>query len=217
MIKLNLFKLENVSYKINQEEILKEISLTIPKNSFTVIAGESGSGKSTLLKCLSSLISFTSGKLWYQETDVKHLNYPKYRQEVSYCFQTPLLFGKTVWDNLVYPYEIRHLTPDEQRINDLLAEVGLSGFQNKEIQQISGGERQRVALVRSLLFMPKVLLLDEITSALDQKNKQIIWDFIHRMADKYQLTIISVTHQSEEIAKASNVIYLASGRVIDHE
>lgn len=214
---MELFNLQNVMFNVNQQTILQNISMVIPKNSFTVLTGPSGSGKSTLLKLLGSLLSPTSGTIEYQGQPIDRLKPTEYRQQVSYCVQTPVLFGKTVADNLRFPFEIRHLDFDVNHADLLLSRVGLAGFMNKSIHEISGGEKQRVALIRNVMFYPKVLLLDEITSALDEDNKAIIWKFIGELHHQHQISVISVTHQQAEIKQATHVIMLKEGRVITHE
>ncbi len=131
----------------------------------------------------------------------------QYRREVSYFFQTAQLFGKTVRDNLAFPYEIRRIPFDESRATQLLQRAGLTdNYLDQAIGTLSGGERQRVALVRNLQFIPQVLLLDEITSALDQENREIIWQFIDELAQTNELTIVMVSHLKEDIALAERVI-----------
>lgn len=214
---MNCFEIKNVNYTVKEQHILKNINIEIPDGSFTVVSGPSGSGKSTLLKVIGSLISPTSGDIIYHEKNQSSYSPQEYRQEVSYCFQTPVLFGETVRDNLKFPYEIRGLDFDEGRAQQLLDTIGLSGFIDKGINDISGGEKQRVALIRNVIFMPKVLLLDEITSALDTESKQEVWKFINKLYSEEKLTIISVTHQVDEIENATHKIIIENGSVVNYE
>lgn len=213
---MNCFELKDINYEIAGQIILKSLNLKIARGSFTVISGPSGSGKSTFLKILSSLISPTSGTLLYEDKDQSTYDPQDYRKEVSYCFQTPVLFGSTVRDNLKFPYDIRGIGFDVKHASSLLNSVGLSDFMDKSINEISGGEKQRVALIRNVIFMPKVLLLDEVTSALDAESKQAVWKFVNDLYKTAGLTIISVTHQADEIENATNTIMIEEG-MIAHE
>lgn len=212
-----MFDLKNVNYEIKGQVILRPITLSIPQNAFIVVSGPSGSGKSTLLKILGGLVSYTDGILLYNGKQQKEYNMQDYRKEVSYFFQTPVLFGETVRDNLKFPYDIRGLEFDETHVQALLNRVGLSDFMNKGIHEISGGEKQRVALIRNVVFMPKVLLLDEVTSALDIESKEAVWNFVNYLYKTEGLTIISVTHHSDEIQNATHRIIIEEGSVTDYE
>lgn len=212
-----MFDLKNVNYEIKGQVILRPITLSIPQNAFIVVSGPSGSGKSTLLKILGGLVSYTDGILLYNGKQQKEYNMQDYRKEVSYFFQTPVLFGETVRDNLKFPYDIRGLEFDETHVKALLNRVGLSDFMNKGIHEISGGEKQRVALIRNVVFMPKVLLLDEVTSALDIESKEAVWNFVNYLYKTEGLTIISVTHHSDEIQNATHRIIIEEGSVTDYE
>ncbi len=212
-----MFDLKNVNYETKGQVILRPINLSIPQNAFIVVSGPSGSGKSTLLKILGGLVSYTDGILLYNGKQQKEYNMQDYRKEVSYFFQTPVLFGETVRDNLKFPYDIRGLEFDETHVQALLNRVGLSDFMNKGIHEISGGEKQRVALIRNVVFMPKVLLLDEVTSALDIESKEAVWNFVNYLYKTEGLTIISVTHHSDEIQNATHRIIIEEGSVTDYE
>ncbi|CAM3741881.1 ATP-binding cassette domain-containing protein [Erysipelothrix urinaevulpis] len=214
---MNEFEIKNLSYTVKDKTILDQLNLTIPQGSWTVISGPSGSGKSTFLKMLGHLISPSQGTIAYKGKDINHINPQSYRQDVSYCFQTPVLFGETVKDNLAFPYEIRGLDFDETHASNLLNTVGLHNFMEKKINDISGGEKQRVALIRNVMFMPKVLLLDEVTSALDTLSKQEVWKFVTKLHTEEKITVISVTHQVDEITNATHKIIIEEGKVVSDE
>ena len=158
---------------------------------------------------MASLLSPTEGTLLFEGQDVASLSPESYRQQVSYCVQTPALFGDTVYDNLIFPWQIRHKTPEPERFINDLARFGLA--QETLIQSInalSGGEKQRVSLIRNLQFLPKVLLLDEITSALDDTNKRNVNEIIHRYVREQNIAVLWVTHDANEISHADDVIRL---------
>lgn len=138
-----------------------------------------------------------------------------YRRSVSYCFQQPSLFGEKVADNLSFPYEIRKQAVDRERILRLLHEVSLEAdYLDKDITSLSGGEKQRIALIRNLIFLPKVLLLDEVTTGLDGDNKAIIHQLIERVHQQ-GVTVIQVTHDQSEIDKAQNIIKIKKGGILE--
>lgn len=207
-----ILALEHVNFKVEQQVILQDISLTVPQGSFITLAGPSGSGKSTILKICARLLTPTSGKIIYQGQNITSIQPNEYRRHVSYCFQQPVLFGETVRDNLDFPYQIRNQEPNEQRQKKLLNQVNLGqDYLDKNISSLSGGERQRVALIRNLIFVPEILLLDEITTGLDTANKEIV----HRLINSYrkQGTILAVTHDTEELKNAEQIVHVERGRV----
>lgn len=179
------------------------------------LIGPSGAGKSTILKLIANLISPTSGKIFFREKDIMTIDPVTYRRSVSYCFQQPSLFGEKVADNLSFPYEIRKQAVDRERILRLLHDVSLEAdYLDKDITSLSGGEKQRIALIRNLIFLPKVLLLDEVTTGLDGDNKAIIHQLIERVHQQ-GVTVIQVTHDQGEIDKAQNIIKIKKGGILE--
>ncbi|MDF7680107.1 iron ABC transporter ATP-binding protein FetA [Enterobacteriaceae bacterium ESL0689] len=204
-----ILRIENIGFQIDSTVILKNICFPLQNGEFKLITGPSGCGKSTLLKIIASLLSPTSGQIFFAGQDINTLSPEIYRQQVSYCTQTPVLFGNTVYDNLIFPWQIRHQKPS--------VEVLIAGLQRfnlteetlqKPINELSGGEKQRVSLLRNLQFLPRVLLLDEVTSALDERNKHNVNDIIHHYVTEEDIAVLWVTHDSSEIAHADDVITL---------
>ena len=210
---MKIFELDNLGLVSPEKIILEEISLSVEAGAHLTITGPSGSGKSSLLKLLAALVSPSSGRIVYQGRDLEDLDPVTYRREVSYCFQQPVLFGQTVRDNMAFPFEIRHLPFDQERVLTALARLNLGPeFLEKPIKELSGGEKQRVALVRNLLFEPKVLLLDEVSSGLDEKTKTLLRTFL---TDLHQagVTLIEVTHDKREIETAGRLLTIVEGRL----
>lgn len=205
-----LFNLKNIFYSVPNQTILKNINLTIEAGDFITISGPSGSGKSTLLKILASMITPTSGSLTYKGETLKKEQITDYRKEVSYFFQQPTLFDETVMDNLKFPFDIRQAEFDKSRVTKLLKRFKLNeSYLDKKIIDLSGGEKQRIAFVRNLVFEPDVLLLDEVTSALDDENKEIIQQFITE--DLKGKTIIWVTHDNGEFKLGKRQLSIVDG------
>ncbi|BEN13329.1 iron ABC transporter ATP-binding protein FetA [Serratia marcescens] len=207
--KKDILRLDDIHYQIDNQVILDSVSFTLGEGEFKLITGPSGCGKSTLLKIISSLMDPTSGNLYFDGRAIGEISPEAYRKQVSYCFQTPALFGNTVYDNLALPYQIRQQSPDERKMQADLTRFGLpEAMLTKSINELSGGEKQRVSLIRNLQFMPRVLLLDEITSALDEENKRNVNEIVHQLVAEHRLAVLWVTHDTEEIAHADEVITL---------
>ena len=199
-----LLELSNISYVVKDKSIIRDVSLSINEGDYLTIVGPSGSGKSTLLKLCSDLISPTSGTITYNGRDLATMDPESYRKEVGYCFQRPYLFAKTVRRNILFPYDIRGLKPDMSRIEYLfdLLHMPLNYIERRN-DELSGGEMQRICLIRSLIFEPNVLLLDEVTSALDTTNTSIVENVIDELHKK-GTTIISITHNEEQSLRMAN-------------
>ncbi|MEQ4679079.1 iron ABC transporter ATP-binding protein FetA [Providencia rettgeri] len=204
-----LLQLSNIGYSIEQKTILDNVQINLQAGDFKLITGPSGCGKSTLLKIVASLISPTQGTIKFQGKDINTILPETYRQQVSYCTQTPTLFGQTVYDNLVFPYQIRKLLFNKDKVISDLHQFSLhESILDKGINELSGGEKQRISLIRNLQFLPQVLLLDEITSALDEENKIIVNEFIHHLTSDKKIGVLWVTHDQDEIAHTNEVITL---------
>ncbi|HCM9245460.1 TPA: iron ABC transporter ATP-binding protein FetA [Enterobacter bugandensis] len=204
-----VLQIKDVGFRVANNTILQHVGFNLSPGEFKLITGPSGCGKSTLLKIVASLLSPTEGTILFEGQDIASFSPESYRQQVSYCVQTPVLFGDTVFDNLIFPWQIRNKTPEPEKFIDDLARFGLAKETlTKSISELSGGEKQRVSLIRNLQFLPKVLLLDEITSALDDANKRNVNEIIHRYARDQNIAVLWVTHDSNEITHADDVITL---------
>lgn len=210
---MSYIEYKNVSY-MDKELILDNISLCIEKGDFLSIVGPSGSGKTTFLKLCCNLISPSSGTITYDGQDYLLYNPTELRKHIAYCFQTPYLFGKTVMDNLKFPFDIRNKKVNTERIKELFTAFQMdASFVNKEIINLSGGEKQRIALIRTLIFPPDVLLLDEVTSALDMDNTKIVEKVIEEL-NKNGVTVLGITHNMEQSRRYANkVLEIQAGRV----
>jgi ABC-type uncharacterized transport system, ATPase component len=208
-----VFEVKHLSYQIGETKILKDINLNIEKGKYVTVVGPSGSGKSTLMRILASMISPTSGDVLFNGQPINSFDPMQYRQRVSYAFQQPTLFGKTVKDNLQFPFEVRKKDFDESLVKKYLEMVNLNeSYITKSVNDVSGGEKQRIALIRNLIFPPEVLITDEVTAGLDAENKAIV----HKMLNEFNkrgLTILRVTHDETEIDDAQNLITIKNGEV----
>lgn len=207
-----LIQINNLTIKTNTQTIISNLSFDVQPNEILTINGPSGSGKSTVLKYLAQLQSpalTTSGDYLFKGENVEDIDPIELRQKVSYCFQAPTLFGETVRDNLQFSYDIRDMDFDEELAKDLLSHVQLpKSYLDKDITTLSGGEKQRVALIRNVQFRPDILLLDEITSALDSDTRKIIWEWLNQYRKENNVTVIIVSHIKKEQQLADRIITL---------
>ncbi|MGG2466478.1 ABC transporter ATP-binding protein [Paraclostridium bifermentans] len=215
---MSILRLKDIRYISDNTQILDSVNLNIEKGDCVSIIGASGSGKSTLLKICSDLISPTNGEIFFEEKNYLDYDPIELRQKISYCVQIPYLFGKSVFDNLSYPFIIRKKEIDEQRILQFMKKLNLdSDYLHKDINALSGGEKQRVALIRNLMFTPDILLLDEVTSALDKENAKIVESLIKEMNDN-GITVIWVTHSLEQSESIFNKrIQIDQGQICTEE
>lgn len=211
-----ILTMENISYKLQEQTIIANISLEIVEGSHVTITGPSGGGKSTLLKLLASLLTPTEGRILFHQQNIAELMPEDYRRKVSYCFQQPSLFGETVKDNFLLPYTIRKKEFQQAHAVALLKQLQLPEvYLDKKITELSGGEKQRVALIRNVLFLPEVLLLDEVTTGLDEESKQIVNKWLLGLNQNQNVTLIRVTHDNEEIAQSKELRRIVAGRLED--
>ncbi|RCX14348.1 putative ABC transport system ATP-binding protein [Anaerobacterium chartisolvens] len=201
---MSLLEFQNVSFDNEGKTILKNISVSIKQGDFISIVGPSGSGKSTFLKLCNNLISPAAGSIMYKGKNINEYNPTELRKSIAYCFQTPCLFGDMVIENIKFPFSIRNAKLDQNRASELFSLFHMSSdYLDKGVRNLSGGEKQRIALIRNLLFKPEALLLDEITSALDTDNTQIVENVIASL-NKEGVTILWITHNREQSRKYAN-------------
>jgi putative ABC transport system ATP-binding protein len=194
--------------------ILRNISFRISIGEILAVTGPSGAGKSTLLRLLNRLEEPTSGTIRLDGEDTCALAPAELRRRIGFVMQRPFLFPGSVGENIAFgpaQHEI-HLAPDA--IESMLEEVGLPDYASRATDTLSGGEAQRVALLRTLANQPELLLLDEPTSALDTANRQSVEDLILRLIRERNLTCIWVTHRPEQARLADRVLHLEAGQAV---
>lgn len=211
---MSLLKLEHISFHADDAEILEAISFSVEAGEMVMLSGPSGSGKSTLLKIIGDLLSPTAGTLWFREEKVADLKPETYRRKVAYVFQIPHLFGASVRENLEYPSKIVGTSADAQAIRDYLKLFQLEeSVLEKRPTSLSGGEKQRIALIRTLLMQPEVLLLDEVTASLDEENAKIIEETVCKLKNQ-GITILWVTHDPRQLSLGTRSLALKHGKVV---
>jgi ABC-type phosphate transport system ATPase subunit len=214
----NKFIIQRLSLKLsNGAAILHDISLEIPAGSITAMIGPSGSGKSSLLRCLNRLWEPPPGSIFIDGGDITAMDVLLLRRRVGMLFQTPALFEGTVADNIAYGPGLQGRRLTSQEVAELLQMAGLdAGLAEKPVDQLSGGQAQRVSLARTLANQPDVLLLDEPTSALDPAATRKIESTIRNLRDTLNLTVLWVSHAFEQVERtADRIVLLVDGRVAE--
>jgi polar amino acid transport system ATP-binding protein len=201
--------------------ILDDFNLTVQKGEVIVIIGPSGCGKSTLLRCINALEDIQSGEILLngQPVESKSKNISEMRQRIGMVFQSYDLFPhKTILDNiLLAPTKVqkRNRTEVEKEAMELLEKVGLADRRDDYPRQLSGGQKQRVAIVRALTMHPEILLLDEITAALDPEMVREVLEVVLSLA-KSGSTMLIVTHEMAFAkAIADRVLFLEHGKIVE--
>ena len=197
-------KLTNINktfYTLNEEtKVLKDINIEVNKGQIVALVGPSGCGKSTLLNLISGLIKPDSGQIIING-------------KIGYMFQKDnLLEWRNVYKNITIGPEIKHLKEDEKEIDDILKKYGLYNFKHYYPKELSGGMKQRVALIRTLILKPDILLLDEPFSSLDYQSKIIVQEDIYKIIKQEKKTTILVTHDITEAIAMADVVYILSSR-----
>jgi thiamine transport system ATP-binding protein len=205
-----------LSVRFGETEAVSDVDLDVPAGSVTAVLGPSGSGKSTLLRAVAGLEQPAAGSIRYDGRDLART--PTHRRGFALMFQDGQLFAhQTVGRNVGYALRLRHMSGRraDDRVEELLALVGLAGYRDRMPSTLSGGERQRVALARSLAVEPRMLLLDEPLSALDRDLRERLAAELHDILHRAGTTALLVTHDQEEaFAIADRLAVLRSGRLV---
>ena len=212
---MNILECNNISLIKNSQTILNNVSFQVTPGDFIGVMGPSGSGKSSLLRLLNLLMSPTQGEIFYKNKNLLDYVPTELRRKIAYVLQKPYLFGTTVQENLVYPYHLLGQSPNFKEIKDYLGQVNLSqNILEKKNTALSGGEQQRIALIRSLLIKPDILLLDEVTAALDEENTRLLEKLIVDEQNRQQLTLLLITHDPKQGKRLSQkILYLKDGSI----
>lgn len=198
-----MFYIQNLKY----ESILDIKELRIKKQKITSIVGKSGSGKTSFLKMLNKMLTPNSGKIFYDGKNIKDINPIKLRREVAMLGQTPAIFPGSIRDNLLIGRKFSNKSSlQDSKLVNLLEDLNLDKSLNQDGDDLSGGEKQRIALARVILNDPKVFLLDEPSSALDNETEDLIINSIVKHSKENNKTLIMVTHSSEIGKEFSDVI-----------
>ncbi len=199
---------------------LNHISFCVRKGEFIAIVGESGSGKSTLLNIVGALDNPSSGKIWIDGKDIFTMPEKKLtvfrRQHIGFIFQSFHLIPElNVEQNIIFPLLLDYQKPNPQFVNELLKVLGIEERRTHLPSQLSGGQQQRVAIGRALVTRPALILADEPTGNLDSRNSQEVIAFLQSMSQKYQQTILMITHNENHAGFADRVFKMSDGILND--
>ena len=223
---MEILKIENLTkvYGSGENEVraLDGVSFSVEKGEFLAIIGPSGSGKSTLLHILGGVDRPTSGKVWLDGQDVYAQDEEQLaifrRRQVGLIYQfynlIPVL---DVVENMTLPVLLDGRKVNEERLNELVETLGLSGRKNNLPNQLSGGQQQRVSIGRALMNAPAVVLADEPTGNLDSRNSQEIVELLRQSNVKYKQTLIVITHDESIALQADRIIAIEDGRIVRDE
>ena len=210
--------IQNLHVCYGKQEVLHDVSLELHPGELISLFGPSGCGKSSILKSIAGLIPIEAGEIRIGETDVTSMA-PEQRGTVI-VFQDLRLFPHmTAAQNLAFPMQLRHVPRHVQKqlVRDLLEEVQLSGFENRKIGEMSGGQQQRIALARALAANPRVLLLDEPFSGLDETLRREMGQLVLRIHKERRLSTILVTHdRAEAMSLSDRIALLKEGHLLQY-
>jgi lipoprotein-releasing system ATP-binding protein len=205
--------------------ILKDINFTLFKGEFCSIIGKSGCGKSTLLYILSTMDTDYEGEVWIDDINMKNKQESDLalvrNEKIGFVFQFHYLLNEfSVLKNVMLPglklakYSEKEV---ESRAYDKLKILGIEKEALKKPNQLSGGQKQRVAIARALINDPTIIMGDEPTGNLDKKNSEIVFDVFKELAEKYNQTLLIVTHDNEFAARTQRIIEMEDGKIISNE
>lgn len=206
----------------NQVKALNGIDLVVNKGEFVAIIGASGSGKSTLLHILGNVDKPTEGKVVVGETDISASNKTQAalfrRRKVGLIYQFyNLIPTLTVRKNILMPLLLDKKKPNQEFFDQIVKSLGIADKLESLPNQLSGGQQQRAAIARSLIYRPALLLADEPTGNLDQKNSKEIIDMLKLSNHNLEQTIVFITHDEKIALEADRIITIADGRIINDE
>lgn len=208
---------QHVDYRIGDMEILSDITGSFPQGRITTLVGPSGAGKSTLLKLCNSLISPQNGEIFVKDKVIGDYDPVELRRMVGMALQSAPMISGTVYENLNLPLDLQGQQLAKEEAIDLLEDVGLKGdLLDRKVKELSGGQRQKVSIARTLVNKPEILLMDEITSSLDRASKHEVEELISKINRKYGTTIIWITHNLQQALEIGDYTWvMMDGQVVE--
>ncbi|MFC3040894.1 energy-coupling factor ABC transporter ATP-binding protein [Virgibacillus xinjiangensis] len=214
-----LIEFRNVSFRYRDEQpwVLNNCSFDIHMNEWAAIIGHNGSGKSTIAKLINGLLFPQEGQILINGKEVNQETVWEIRRDVGMVFQNPdnQFVGTTVQDDVAFGMENRGFTRDKmlEEIDRNLRAVGMQDYRLTEPHRLSGGQKQRVAIAGVLAISPRVMVLDEATAMLDPHGRAEIMDTVSEVRERNDLSLITITHDLQEIVQADRVIVMNGGEV----
>ena len=213
-------KVSNLSHSYGNQTVFQDLNFEINAKDFISIMGESGNGKSTLLSLISGSLKPTGGEIFYDNDNICLYNDKQLscfrKNEIGYVYQFfNLIPTLKAWDNIMLPLYLKKADKKQylKKFEELVKILDIEKILNKYPDKLSGGEQQRVAIARSLIYEPDVLMLDEPTGNLDSKNTKIIMELIKEINEKKGITIIQVTHSQKVAEYGKKILILEDGKL----
>ncbi|MEG0735085.1 energy-coupling factor transporter ATPase [Anaerorhabdus sp.] len=215
----SIIEVKNLEFSYdNHNMAVDHVSFSIEQGSYTTIVGHNGSGKSTIAKLLMGLLEKKSGEIVIDGLDLTQENLQAIRNRIGIVFQNPdnQFIGSTVRDDIAFGLENHCVAQDKMDniINEFAEKVKMTPYLNSEPTKLSGGQKQRVAIAGVLAMKPKILIFDEATSMLDPQGKDEIKKLIRNLHEDETITIISITHDIDEVSKSDEVLVMDKGHVV---
>lgn len=216
----NIIEVKNVSFKYHTDQdnyTLKDVTFHVKQGEWLSIIGHNGSGKSTSVRLLNGLLVPESGNIIVDGELLTEKNVWDIRQKIGMVFQNPdnQFVGATVEDDVAFGLENKGVEHSQmkERVDEALNLVGMSAFKTREPARLSGGQKQRVAIAGAVALRPMIIVFDEATSMLDPKGRLELINTIRSIREDYQLTVISITHDLDEVALSDRVLVMKNGQV----
>lgn len=216
----NIIEVRNLKYKYDSESenyTLNDVSFQVKKGEWLSIVGHNGSGKSTTVRLIDGLLEAESGDIIISGDKLTAENVWEKRRQIGMVFQNPdnQFVGATVEDDVAFGLENQGLDYDlmVERVQQALEFVGMQDFKEREPARLSGGQKQRVAVAGVVALRPDIIILDEATSMLDPEGRLDLIQTVKKIKDSNQLTVISITHDLDEIALSDRVLVMKEGQV----
>ena len=216
----NIIEVRNLKYKYDSESenyTLNDVSFQVKKGEWLSIVGHNGSGKSTTVRLIDGLLEAESGDIIISGDKLTAENVWEKRRQIGMVFQNPdnQFVGATVEDDVAFGLENQGLDYNlmVERVQQALELVGMQDFKEREPARLSGGQKQRVAVAGVVALRPDIIILDEATSMLDPEGRLDLIQTVKKIKDKNQLTVISITHDLDEIALSDRVLVMKEGQV----
>lgn len=216
-----ILEVENLVFKYEKESDVNQlngVSFSITKGEWVSIIGQNGSGKSTTARLIDGLFEEFEGKVKIDGELLTTENVWNLRRKIGMVFQNPdnQFVGATVEDDVAFGMENQGIPREEmiKRVDEALLAVNMLDFKTREPARLSGGQKQRVAVAGIIALRPEIIILDESTSMLDPTGRQEIMRVIHEIKEKYQLTVLSITHDLDEAASSDRILVMKAGEII---
>ena len=216
----NIIEVKNLSYRYDhksEDYILKDVSFHVKQGEWLSIVGHNGSGKSTTVRLIDGLLEAESGDIIISGDKLTADNVWEKRRQIGMVFQNPdnQFVGATVEDDVAFGLENQGIDYPMmvKRVHEALELVGMQNFKEREPARLSGGQKQRVAIAGVVALQPDIIILDEATSMLDPEGRLELIRTVKEIKDKNHLTVISITHDLDEISLSDRVLVMKNGRV----